>query len=128
MARIAKTNGLIIWNVATDADFYDCTNQDVIVDGLVADGVWKYAEPPLKINNIVFSDCGSALLGGYSSSGLSAHGLVYIMRKCEQWYKFMMLGFRINVKVLFCITLLCVQLLLVMSIQLIDTLKIPFYD
>ena len=84
LARIAKTNGLIIWNVATDADFYDCTNHDVIVDGLVADGVWKYAEPPLKINNIVFSDCGSALLGGYSSSGLSAHGLVYIMRKCEQ--------------------------------------------
>ena len=67
---------------------------------LVADGVWKYAEPPLKVNNIVFSDCGSALLGGYSSSGLSAHGLVYIMRKCEQWYKFMMLGFQINVKVL----------------------------
>ena len=87
LARIAKPNGLIIWNVATDEEFYDCTDHAVIVDGLVADGVWTYAERPKKINDLVFSDCGSALVKGYTTSGLSAHGLVYIMKK--SWYDIM---------------------------------------
>jgi len=82
LARIAKSGALIIWNVATDSEFYESTNHSFIVDGLVADGVWTYAEKPKKINNLVFTDCGSALLRGYDSSGLSAHGLVYIMKKC----------------------------------------------
>ena len=83
LARITKPGGLVIWNVATDHDYYDDTNHAAIVDGLVADGVWTYFEPPRKINDLVFSDCGSALLAGYNSSGLSAHGLAYIMKKCD---------------------------------------------
>ena len=82
LARITKPGGFVIWNVATDEDYYDDTNHAVIVDGLVADGVWTYFDPPRKINDLVFSDCGSALLGGYNSSGLSAHGLAYVMKKC----------------------------------------------
>ena len=82
LARIAKSGGLVIWNVATDQEFYEDTNHALIVDGLVAKGVWTYAEAPKKINNLVFSDCGRALLGGYSSCGLSTNGLVYIMKKC----------------------------------------------
>lgn len=82
LARIAKSGALVIWNVATDGEFYEDTNHSLIVDGLVADGVWTYAESPKKINNLVFTDCGSSLLRGLDSSGLSAHGLVYTMRKC----------------------------------------------
>ena len=83
LARITKPNGLVIWNVATDEEFYECTNHAMIVDGLVAEGVWTYAEPPRKIGNLVFTDCGSAFLRGYDSAGLSAHGLAYIMKRCQ---------------------------------------------
>ena len=43
LARIAKSGALVIWNVATDNEFYESTNHSFVVDGLVADGVWTYA-------------------------------------------------------------------------------------
>ena len=82
LARITKPSGLIIWNIADGGEFSEYDDHASIVDGLVADGIWKYAEPVKKIDNLVFSDSGRALLGGYDSSGLATLGLVYTMRKC----------------------------------------------
>ena len=84
LARIAKPNGLIMWNVADGEECSEDDNHAAIVDGLVADGVWKYAEPVKKFNNMVFTDSGSALVWGYTGGGVSDRGLVYIMKKCGQ--------------------------------------------
>ena len=73
-----------MWNVADGGEFSEYDNHSGIVDGLVADGVWKYAEPVKTFNNLVFTDSGSALVRGLDTHGLSAHGLVYIMKKSAQ--------------------------------------------
>ena len=73
----------MIWNIAEGFEDYgkDFVQHDRVVDGLVADRVWKYAEPVRKLDRLVFTDSGAAMLGGYENAGLSTQGFVYIMRK-----------------------------------------------
>ena len=83
VARICKSGGLIIWNIAEGYEDYgkDFAQHDQVVDSLIADKVWKHAEPVRRLGKLVFTDCGSAMLGGYMNAGLSTQGFVYIMRK-----------------------------------------------
>ena len=48
---------------------------------MVADKVWRYAEPVRRLDKLVFTDSGAAMLSGYENAGLSTEGFVYIMRK-----------------------------------------------
>ena len=83
LARLAKSpGGLIMWNIADGGEYSEFDSHDRIVDGLVADGVWKYAGPGVrKFDNLVFTDSGKSLLGGYANVGLSTEGSVYMMKK-----------------------------------------------
>ena len=73
-----------MWNVAAGHESYsgDHGKHDVILDDLVAKGLWEKDGPILTFENILFSDSGAAYLGGYNSAGMPAEGLVYTMRKC----------------------------------------------
>ena len=59
----------------------DFVQHDRVVDGMVADKVWRYAEPVRRLDKLVFTDSGAAMLSGYENAGLSTEGFVYIMRK-----------------------------------------------
>lgn len=78
-----------MWNIAEGFESYgrDFERHDAVVDGLVADGVWSYSEPVRRFQNLVFTDSGAALLGGYNNAGLATQGMVYIMRKSTHFSK-----------------------------------------
>ncbi len=83
LARIVKTSGLVIWNIASGYEEIgsDFQRFDSIVEKMVEDAIWKFEVPIRRFEKLVFTDCGAAYLAGYKSSGVATDGLIYTMRK-----------------------------------------------
>ncbi len=72
-----------MWNIAENyAEIAkDFEKYDFIVDDLIARKKWEHFRPIEKFEKLVFTDSGSAYLGGYGALGLDACGFIYCMRK-----------------------------------------------
>lgn len=83
LIRITKPGGFLIWNIAEGYEHYgsDYEQYDQIIDELRAARKWEYVQPIRRFDQLVFTDSGSAYLGGYRPFGLATQGFVYVMRK-----------------------------------------------
>ena len=72
-----------MWNIADGYVHFgrDYEHYDDIVMGLVAQKQWKFHKPVQRFEELVFTDCGAAYLGGYKSAGASTQGFLYVMQK-----------------------------------------------
>ena len=72
-----------MWNIAAGYEEfgpeYEAYNE--IIDRLIDDKKWCHFRPIQRVENLVFTDCGAAFLTGYTSSGVSCEGYIYIMKR-----------------------------------------------